>query len=86
MDFKREQLVNINEEGMTTVKGGVSTWPCARGGLFFAGVAYGYGKYESYWHCGNGGGGAETGDFYISKIQSDEVTCATIDWVQIQGY
>lgn len=85
LDFKKEQLVNLNEEEMFKVKGGTSSIPCVRLGLAFGAAAYGFGVAESYWHCiGDGGGNEEY--FTPTQIQFPEVTCASVDWVYIYGY
>ena len=83
LDFKKEQLVNLNEEDMMAVKGGLSTLPCIGIGLAFASLAYDFAREESYLQCKGGG---EPGDFYVTQHQLSEISCYSVPPVVINAY
>jgi len=83
LDFKKEQLVNLNEEDMMAVKGGFSSVPCVGLGIGFASLAYHFAKGESYIHCENE---VYTKNFNVTKEQFTDVTCYSVPPVVIYGH
>lgn len=83
LDFKKEQLVNLNEEDMMAVKGGLSTLPCIGIGLAFASLAYDFAREESYVHCKRD---VEPNDFFVTKHQVSDVGCYSVPPVVINAY
>jgi len=81
LDFKKEQLVNLNDEEMSAVKGGLSSIGCSIASVAFS---YVYGKDASWWRCKKDT--PPEPDFYISKIQYPEITCASIEPIVIEAY
>jgi len=82
LDFKKDQLVNLNEEDMMAVKGGESTLPCVGVGIAFGTLAYQFAKGESYVHCDK----PELKPYNISEHQYSEISCASVPPVVIKGY
>lgn len=81
LDFKKEQLVNLNEEDMTAVKGGVddTTYQCIRWAITFMTAAVAEGEKASLWSC-------PEPEFKVTdNYLGDDITCASSPDVIING-
>src|SRR5690606_23178808 len=83
LDFKKDQLVNLNEEDMTAVKGGHTSMPCFQMTI----KIFDETKDASIWICKPKPPQPDPqGEFYITKHQFVGVTCASVPPIVIYGY
>ena len=86
LDFKKEELVNLNDEDMMAIKGGYTSGPCVAISLKIYDEVKQNTKEASWWKCAPKDTKPPEDDFKISKIQYPEATCATIPPLVIEVY
>ena len=87
LDFKKEELVNLNDEDMMAIKGGYTSGPCVAISLKIYDEVKQNTKEASWWKC-------ETPPppkpdqtkFYVTKHQIGNVTCMSVPPVVVYGY
>lgn len=84
LDFKKEELVNLNDEDMMAIKGGYTSGPCVAISLKIYDEVKQNTKEASWWKCEKPTPNDQ--DFFVSQIQYPEATCASIPPLVIEVY